>query len=60
MRPRKRGTMTVAMDRHGAIGNRGSLPWATCREDMNLFRLITSGGSVIMGRRTHESLGRSL
>ncbi len=52
--------MTVAMDRRGAIGIKGKLPWDRCREDMSLFRLITSGGSVIMGRRTKESIGDRL
>jgi dihydrofolate reductase len=60
MRTRTKGTLLVAMDKRGAIGYGGALPWDRCREDMALFRLLTSGGTVIMGRRTHEGLGKKL
>ncbi|MBR6458655.1 MAG: dihydrofolate reductase [Actinomycetaceae bacterium] len=41
---------------HGrAIGAGGDLPWSV-PEDMALFRRMTRGGAVIMGRRTWESL----
>ena len=41
---------------HGrVIGAEGSLPWHL-PEDLGLFRARTWGGTVIMGRRTWESL----
>lgn len=41
---------------HGrAIGAGGGLPWSV-PEDMALFRRMTRGSAVIMGRRTWESL----
>jgi dihydrofolate reductase len=51
-------SLVVAMDRSGLIGNRGSLPWCP-REvpgEWALFRLMTQGRPVIMGRKTWESL----
>jgi dihydrofolate reductase len=39
------------------VGNR--LPWRL-PEDMRRFRTLTLGHSVIMGRRTFESIGRAL
>lgn len=38
-----------------AIGAGGALPWSV-PEDMALFRRMTRGSAVIMGRRTWESL----
>lgn len=38
-----------------AIGAGGTLPWSV-PEDMALFRRMTRGSAVIMGRRTWESL----
>lgn len=39
------------------IGKDGTLPWKLSRE-MKYFRQVTSGGIVIMGRRTWESIPR--
>lgn len=51
--------MTVALiwaQAHGGvIGADGQLPWRL-PEDMALFRELTMGGTVVMGRRTWESL----
>jgi dihydrofolate reductase len=44
-----------AQDRDGVIGRDGGLPWHI-PEDLAHFRAITGGGSVIMGRRTWDSL----
>jgi dihydrofolate reductase len=41
----------------GVIGTEGTLPWHL-PEDMALFRELTTGGTVVMGRRTWESLPR--
>ena len=48
-------TLIVARDRNGAIGRDGDIPWHA-PEDLKLFQRETSGGAVIMGRRTWESL----
>jgi len=39
------------------IGRQGRLPWYIPLE-LRLFRQITWGGILVMGRRTYESLGR--
>ena len=49
----------VAMTRSGVIGREGGLPWHI-PEDLQLFRRLTMGGTLIMGRRTHEAIGRPL
>lgn len=47
------------MARNGVIGAQGSIPWH-CPEELRLFRTITLGGTVIMGRRTYLSIGHPL
>lgn len=44
-----------AQSADGVIGRDGALPWRI-PEDMALFRALTTGGTVVMGRRTWESL----
>ncbi len=44
-----------AQARGGVIGARGGLPWHL-PEDLALFRRLTTGSTVVMGRRTWESL----
>lgn len=44
-----------AQARAGVIGRGGTLPWHL-PEDMAHFRALTTGGTVVMGRRTWESL----
>jgi len=44
-----------AQARNGVIGAGGRLPWRL-PEDMALFRRHTTGSTVVMGRRTWESL----
>jgi dihydrofolate reductase len=51
-----RTTFVVAAARNGVIGHRGGLPWKLS-SDLKLFRQLTLGRPVIMGRRTWESLG---
>ena len=43
------------MTTDGVIGREGRLPW-DLPEDRRLFRQLTTGGAVIMGRETFESL----
>jgi len=47
----------MAADR--AIGIRRSIPWRL-PEDMKLFKRLTMGHPILMGRKTWESLGRPL
>ncbi|WP_324273838.1 dihydrofolate reductase [Blastococcus brunescens] len=47
--------MIWAQARHGVIGAGGGLPWHL-PEDLKLFRARTTGSTVVMGRRTWESL----
>jgi dihydrofolate reductase len=44
-----------AQARDGVIGLGGQLPWRL-PEDLALFRELTAGSAVVMGRRTWESL----
>lgn len=48
-------TLIVARARNGAIGKDGDIPWHI-PEDLRLFQRETTGGALIMGRRTWESL----
>lgn len=45
----------VATDSRGCIGNNGELPWHL-PADLKRFKELTSGGVVVMGRKTFESL----
>jgi dihydrofolate reductase len=44
-----------AQSANGVIGRDGTLPWHL-PEDLKHFRTLTSGATVLMGRRTWESL----
>lgn len=50
-------SLVVARARGGAIGRGGEIPWHL-PADLRAFQRETSGGAVIMGRRTWESLPR--
>jgi len=52
-------SLIVAMDRNGVIGAGGRLPWRI-PPDLRRFKQITMGKPIVMGRRTHESIGRVL
>jgi dihydrofolate reductase len=49
-------SLIVAMDETGVIGNGNSLPWGKLPEDMRHFREKTLGKTVLMGRKTYQSL----
>ena len=49
----------AAMDRNRLIGDGDRLPWRL-PADMRRFRALTMGKPIIMGRRTHESIGKVL
>jgi dihydrofolate reductase len=54
-----REIIIVAMTRTGLIGADNRIPWKIPTE-LQLFRRLTLGSTVIMGRKTLESLGRPL
>jgi len=47
--------MIYACDENNAIGKDGDLPWRQST-DLQHFKSITSGGTIVMGRKTWESL----
>lgn len=49
----------VAMDENGLIGKDNDLPWRLSA-DLQYFRRITMGKPILMGRKTHASIGRPL
>ena len=51
--------IVVAMAENRVIGRGGSLPWHL-PADLARFKQITLGHPLIMGRVTHESIGRPL
>ena len=48
-------TMIFACDMNNAIGKDGDLPWRQST-DLQHFKEITLGGTIVMGRKTWESL----
>lgn len=52
-------SILVALDRTRLIGRSGGLPWHL-PADLRRFKAITMGKTVVMGRVTHESIGRPL
>lgn len=48
--------MILASSRDYTIGENNTLPWH-CSPDLKLFKRLTTGNIVIMGRRTFESMG---
>ena len=51
--------LVVAMTPDRVIGKDGDMPWHI-PEDLRHFRRVTTGHAIIMGRKTHESIGRPL
>ena len=52
-------TLIAGMGTNWVIGNQGQLPWHM-PADLKYFKRQTSGKSILMGRRTYESIGRPL
>ena len=52
-------TLIVARANNGVIGRDNQLPWRL-PEDLAFFKRTTMGAPIIMGRKTHESIGRPL
>jgi dihydrofolate reductase len=51
--------LVVAMTDNFVIGANGDMPWHL-PADLRHFKKLTSGGAIVMGRRTWESIGRPL
>ena len=49
----------AAVSSNGIIGCGGKIPWKLDHEQ-KIFRRLTEGGIVIMGRKTFESIGHAL
>ena len=49
----------AAVDRNGAIGKGGKLPWHYSA-DMKFFKETTTGHAIVMGRKTWVTLGKPL
>lgn len=52
-------TLIVATERHNGIGINNTLPWRL-PEDLAFFKRTTTGHTILMGRKTFESIGRPL
>lgn len=52
-------SIIVAVAANGVIGNKGKIPWHL-PADLAYFKARTMGHTLIMGRRTFESLGKPL
>ncbi|HET7689878.1 MAG TPA: dihydrofolate reductase [Nocardioidaceae bacterium] len=55
----KRVVLVAAVADNGVIGRGGDIPWSN-PEDLKHFRRVTRDNTVVMGRRTFESIGHPL
>ena len=49
----------AAIAENNVIGNAGDLPWHL-KSDLLRFKTLTQNGTVVMGRKTHESIIRRM
>lgn len=52
-------TVVAAVARNGVIGRDGDMPWHL-PDDLRHFKVLTLGGTLVMGRKTYDSIGRPL
>jgi len=52
-------SIIAAVAKNGIIGRDGKLPWRLS-DDLRRFKRLTTGHTIVMGRRTWESIGRAL
>lgn len=52
-------SIIAAMGRNGVIGVGNALPWRL-PEDLKRFKARTMGHTLVMGRKTYQSIGRAL
>ncbi|KNX39228.1 diacylglycerol kinase [Luteipulveratus halotolerans] len=55
----QRLTLVAAMGTNRVIGADGDMPWHLS-DDLKRFKALTTGGTMIMGRGTWDSIGRAL
>jgi dihydrofolate reductase len=55
----ERISLVVAYAKGGVIGKDGGIPWRL-PDDLRHLRRLTLGHTVVMGRRTYESIGKPL
>jgi dihydrofolate reductase len=51
--------LIAALTRRRVIGKDGKLPWHLS-DDLKRFKQLTTGHTVLMGRKTYESIGKPL
>ncbi len=51
--------LIAAVGANGVIGRDNNLPWRI-REDLQRFKRLTLGHTLVMGRKTYDSIGRPL
>ncbi|MFC9689805.1 dihydrofolate reductase [Kribbella sp. NPDC056951] len=51
--------LIAAVGANGVIGRDNDLPWRI-REDLQHFKQLTLGHTLVMGRKTYDSIGRPL
>jgi dihydrofolate reductase len=51
--------LIAAVGSNGVIGRDNDLPWRI-REDLQRFKQLTLGHTLVMGRKTYDSIGRPL
>ena len=49
-------SIIAAVSDNGVVGLNNAIPWEPPKEDLERFKNITTGHSLIMGRKTYESL----
>lgn len=52
-------SLIVAVDEKGGIGKNTQLPWHL-PSDLKRFKALTMGHTLVMGRKTYETIGRPL
>lgn len=52
-------SIIVAMDEQGVIGYKNTIPWRLAA-DMKHVKETTMGKPIVMGRKTHQSIGKPL
>lgn len=57
--PKPRISLIAAISENRVIGKEGKIPWHLS-DDFRRFKERTMGHVIIMGRKTHESIGRPL
>jgi len=53
-------SLIVGHDLNGTIGRDNKMPWPRLKKDMRWFRKHTLGKTIVMGRKTHQSIGCTL